>query len=301
MRAQNPHPDIHRRNQGLTMVGPDGPCFNGVVRTPWAQLDRPLRARKPRIWAVWNDLFHDAASPEFLDRAFAVMALCPQHAFLVLTKRPGRMYAYIHSGPRAAKFLKEVAPGRAVWAWPGWPLPNVWLGVTAENQRCADERIPALLDTPAAVRFVSCEPLVGPLDLQPWLGLSCGDCGYRPAPGGRCEQCAEAPAPDGYRPQRGLDWVIAGGESGPRARPTHPDWFRSLRDQCQAVGVPFFFKAWGEWGPVEPAHRPLGVTTEMVEIEGETIVGLGRVGRKKAGRLLDGRIWQEFPERTAGA
>lgn len=144
-----------------------------------------------------------------------------------------------------------------------WPLPNVWLGISAEDQPAADERIPLLLQCPAAVRFVSCEPLLGPISL--------GMLGTR----------------ENWRPvYDGIRWVIAGGESGPKARPMHPDWVRSLRDQCQEAGVPFFFKQWGEWLPhVDTVREELPTKDQFT-----------RVGKKAAGRLIDGREWNECPE-----
>ncbi|HMN14126.1 MAG TPA: DUF5131 family protein, partial [Bellilinea sp.] len=161
----------------------------------------------------------------------------------------------------------------------------------------ADERIPLLLQTPAAMRFVSCEPLLGPVDLREWTE----PCSY---------YCDHGDMyPEGHRPSRSkLDWVIVGGESGPGARPMHPDWARSLRDQCQAAGVSYFFKQRGEWSPVE---TPLvyginaeGVTyllpdgskgTQLDWYEGRA-TPMDRVGKKAAGRLLDGREWNEYPE-----
>ena len=136
-----------------------------------------------------------------------------------------------------------------------WPLANVWLGVTAEDQKRANERIPLLTEIPAAVRFVSCEPLLGPVDLTKSLPF--------------------------------LDWIIAGGESGPKARPSQPDWFRDLRDQCAEYRTPFLFKQWGEWGPV-PSH-------DCEWASGGYSTLMDRIGKRRAGRVLDGRTHQEFP------
>jgi len=149
-----------------------------------------------------------------------------------------------------------------------WPPPNVWLGTTVEDQRRADERIPHLLACPAAVRFVSCEPLIGPVDLNKSIGGTKWIGGQRGCAG--MHQHGNAPDPHHHHDDRcrdGLDWVICGGESGPNARPMHPEWARSLRDQCQAAGVPFHFKQWGEGlrqrtsGPV-----PRKGTAEQMEI-----------------------------------
>jgi protein gp37 len=159
----------------------------------------------------------------------------------------------------------------------GKGYPNVWLGVTAENQVWADARIPHLLQTPATVRFISAEPLLGPLDVTLHLNRwKCAECGatdhVHPCDSQRFEFCANT-----IERVTGLDQVIVGGESGPHARPMHPDWARSLRDQCVAAGVSYFFKQWGEWR----------------KVDGEVMI---RMSKKYAGRLLDGREWNEFPE-----
>ncbi|MCT9932422.1 phage Gp37/Gp68 family protein [Planotetraspora sp. A-T 1434] len=200
------------------------------------KLDQPLRWKKPRRIFVnsMSDLFHKDVPDDYIARVFALMALTPQHTYQILTKRHGRMRSLLNSGHFVAKVWGEVdkrAPGvgaQAVSMWPSMPLPNVWLGVSVEDQKWADLRIPALLETPAAVRFLSCEPLLGPVDLA-----------------------KSVPAKPYWHD--GIDWVIVGGESGPGARPMHPDWVRSLRDQCQAANVAFFMKQAGavlakEWG-----------------------------------------------------
>jgi protein gp37 len=238
------------------------------------KLDQPLRWRRPRRVFVnsMSDLFHDDVPDDYIARVFAVMALAPQHTFQVLTKRHGRMRSLLNqTGPQSfrtsitieqAAMARPWQPGSGLTVSVEWPLPNVWLGVSVENQQWADIRIPALLDTPAAVRFLSCEPLLGPVDLTDAIW-----------PEGSADECT----PD--RCTCGIDWVIVGGESGRGARPMHPDWARSLRDQCAAAGVPFLFKQWGEWMPV---RTPSGEHQE-------------RVGKKAAGRELDGRTWDEFP------
>ena len=160
-----------------------------------------------------------------------------------------------------------------------WPLPNAWLGVSIEDQATADERIPLLLQTPAAVRFVSYEPALAPIALRDeWMHLGCRPTMDLPPGSGKC------------------DWLICGGESGPKARPMHPDWARSVRDQCQAAGVPFFFKQWGEYcwpGQMsEDTWREVDAVVNLAGIPGKPY----RVGKKKAGRLLDGKKWSEFPK-----
>jgi protein gp37 len=184
-----------------------------------------------------------------------------------------------------------------------WPLPNVWLGVSAERQQEADERIPELLNTPAAIRFISAEPLLGQIDLSPWLPFVESD------PSDPRMVLAETPVAGGIDiEQQVLDWVIAGGESGRQARAMHPNWARALRDQCAAAGVPFFFKQWGEWAPSSPeqaasnprsgwqtkrAHPCVAKAEELYPEAGAAFVA--RVGKKAAGRLLDGKLHNEFP------
>lgn len=201
------------------------------------------------------------------------------------------------------------------WSNPPWPLLNVWLGVSVEDQKRADERIPQLLQTPATVRWVSAEPLLGAVNAAPYMGgnsIKCG-CGYREDEGGiigalqknaSCIYCGKKAV---YGPT--LDWVVVGGESGPGARPLRPIWARRLRDQCRAAGVPFFFKQWGEWAPRtwgEAVELPppdgdsrLGCFTSIgkfaVGMSGSDLQNMARVGKKQAGRLLDGREWSEFP------
>ena len=200
-------------------------------------------------------------------------------------------------------------------AWPRRPLPNVWLGVSVEDQARADERIPVLLDTPAAVRWISAEPLLGPVDLQAaWhgedaLNSECwGDCGWCKAGHPPLYNCQRGKG-DWEKGRSGLDWVVAGGESGPGARPMHPDWARQMRDQCAEAGVPFLFKQWGGW-------MPTGNTVELAGGSGPPFVAwpdgtvahghahehsgpgmiLREAGKKTAGRHLDGQLHDGFPE-----
>ena len=243
-----------------------GPGFGLTVHED--ALNLPRRWRKPRRVFVnsMSDLFHPKVTDEFLAKVWAVMAASPQHVFQILTKRPTRMRSLL-SDPNG-EFQSEVGGWRymhgetdttiltpEIPSW-GWPLPNVHIGVSVEDQEQADRRIPPLERTPAAVRFISAEPLLGEILL--------GD------------------------HQRSLDWVIVGGESGPHARPMHAAWARSLRDQCETAGVPFFFKQWGEYAPTgaKVARRSTGWV--MVE-------EIKRVGKRAAGRELDGQLWEQFP------
>ncbi len=178
----------------------------------WDRLRQPLHWRKPRMVFVnsMSDAFHPQINYRTIADFFAVMALTQRHTYQVLTKRPVRARTFCTDGLQiTTEQFRATMEGAATW--PGWPLPNVWLGVSVEDQRRADERIPVLLETPAAVRFVSVEPLLGPVDLTLWLG-------------------------------NGLDWVIVGGESGPGHRPMTLDWLVGVVDQCMANQTPVFVK-----------------------------------------------------------
>jgi protein gp37 len=241
------------------------------------QLDKPLHWRKPRRIFVcsMSDLFHPDVPDEFINRVLNVVGDADQHTFQILTKRPERMAAY---------FARHVELGATYdilnRRQRAYLLENLWLGTSIEDQRTADERIPHLLRCAAARRFVVYEPALGPVNfLRPeawWLG----------------------PPTQAHGMHQGLDWVIAGGESGPKARPAHPDWFRSVRDQCQEAGVPFFFKQWGEW--VVP-----NATVSEMEFVPKFKAGRQhpfddgpiamRVGKRAAGRLLDGVEHNAYP------
>lgn len=277
----------HPSRAGLTRETKAGPVWNGTVRFNEEWLAQPLHWKRPRMVFVCahGDLFHEDVPEEWIDKVFAVMALSPQHTFQVLTKRAARMRGYVTAlieGDRRLevdldRFRRAYGPA---FNFP-CPLPNVWLGVSAEDQARADERVPELLSTPAAVRFVSAEPLLGPIrfdriddDVDTFE-----DCGGHPDPHWPSDthdatwlnaltgqMDAEARAPDGTRRDSidvglrwtggKLDWIIVGGESGQAARPMHPQWAREIRDQCTASGTHFFFKQWGEWAPYDYSIRP---------------------------------------------
>jgi len=250
------------------------------VRLHPERLRRPLEWRKPRRIFVCSmaDLFHEDVPDNYIGSVFDTMASAPQHTFQVLTKRPARARTLLQRWQTNAEsdthFQASWRRHDMLWCDASlWPLPNVWLGVSAEDQRWADIRIPVLLDTPAAVRFVSAEPLLGPIDLTR-RGLL---------------------APDEF--ERRLDWVIVGGESGRGARPMHPEWARSLRDQCTAAGVPFLFKQWGEYITTEQMTEATYMTWDIEHGSAQYHPSVQwRVGKKRAGRELDGRTWDEFPE-----
>jgi len=221
------------------------------------RLDIPLKRKKPTVWAIWNDLFHEDVPDRFINGVFNTICMGDWHVYLLLTKRILRMRQWVE----------------------GWtqPIPeNIWAGVTVCNQQEADEKIPILRSIPAAVRFLSVEPLLEQTDLclSPGMQIS---------------------APYG---SRGIHWIIVGGESGPGARPMHPDWARSVRDQCQLAEVPFLFKQWGEWLPGSQADTDalqiaIGGCNDGYRWENKTTSW--KIGKNRAGHLLNGREWNELP------
>lgn len=255
------------------------------------RLEDPYHWKKPRRVFVnsMSDLFHSEVPDHFIDQVFVAMKMAYNHTFLILTKRPNRMLSWfkrwtngewdtpgiiIHEAE--AKYGKSSTSSQYQW-----PLKNVWLGVSVEDQKTADERIPLLLQTPAAVRFVSIEPMLGPVKLQGWDGNF-------------SRHYLNHDFIEDKATRGPLDWVICGGESGPGARPVHPDWVRSIRDQCQMAQVPFLFKQWGEWlGTYPDDPKPEGKLDCYIWNGG---IASWRLGKKKAGRLFDGVEWNQYPE-----
>jgi protein gp37 len=312
----------HPSRAGLARNNADGVAkFTGEVRFNEQWLDQPLRWRKPRriFVCAHGDLFHESVPDDWIDRVFAVMALCPQHSFQVLTKRPERMRAYLKAEYRRAligeqmRRVAQIEASESVMTL--WPLPNVWLGTSISDQASAEARIPDLLRTPAAVRFVSAEPLLGPVRLD-YIAFGGDDIfGVLNALSG-IEGCLEHS--ERWPASAKLDWVICGGESGKNARPMHPGWARSLRDQCVAAGVPFHFKQWGEWTSAMQMTGTTGISSAPAKdghfahphrrrviggsLDGQCFQGLPdyhdmiRVGTKHTGHLLDGVAWQQFPK-----
>ena len=280
-RQHQKNPKIKEQYTGLT---DDKGCFNGTIRLRLDRLDIPLKRKKPTVYAVWSDLFHPDVPDEFIEKALNVVYDAKQHTFLILTKRPERM----------RDFLLGTSGAGA-----NFQFDNLWLGVTAENQEHADNRIPILLQVPAAKRFVSIEPMLGAID---FTGI------------GTVIENGEFEEPDYRHGLCDLDAIVLGGESGHGARPMHPDWARGVRDQCQAAGVPFFFKQWGEWHEYTPEldgyERGVQHTAANGDIhlgilnrtkkENERFTTLIKVGKKKAGRLLDGKEHNELPWREKG-
>lgn len=222
----------------------------------WDREAQAARERRRVFCASMADVFEDRQDLEASRRRlWQVIASTPRLDWLLLTKRPENVTHMVPWGPH-------------------WP-ENVWLGATIETQAWAERRLPQLLQHAAVVRFVSCEPVLGPIDLRPWLS--------QPVSG-----------------RRGIDWVIVGGESGPGSRPMHPEWARGLRDQCMAARVAFHFKQWGNWRPTESDERPGVPARNLGSSRGDKIT-LVNVGKRVAGRLLDERTWDEFPELASRA
>lgn len=292
IRAGNPHPAVKAAFAGLVERRDGRQDWTGVVNLLPERLRQPLGINKPTRFFVNSlaDLFHDQVPLEFIAKIFAVMIACPHHTFQVLTKRHARMRAILSS----SAFWKAVSVELGVlWkTTPPAPLrgvpPWIWIGVSVEDQHWADIRIPVLRATPATTRWVSAEPLLGPLTM----------------------------------PLEGIAWVVAGGESGPGARPMHPDWARSLRDQCADAGVAFLFKQWGAWAPVAKHfaadREEQGAWDTFVNLDGTTgqfcisedhdrvtnwagdfTPGqshvVTRVGKTRAGRHLDGVVHDGYP------
>lgn len=250
--------------RGLTRMTEHGPVWTGQVRLVPELLDQPLRWKRPRRIFVnsMSDLFHESVPDDFVFKVFETMISERRHTFQILTKRPERMKKFL--------FLRDWSEDHAKLA------PHICLGVSCEDQKTADDRIPLLLQTPAAVRWISAEPLLGAMDLRSYL----------PWP----------QVPQGN--QNFLNWVVVGGESGPHARPMHPDWARKVRDDCVNAGVPFFFKQWGEWVSIEDSGEEYWeICKNPARVHSWPDGPCSyRVGKKAAGRLLDGREWNEYPE-----
>lgn len=276
--------------RGLTVMKNGKPEWTGAARFIEERLLQPLKWQRPRMIFVnsMSDLFHDGVSDAEIENIFAVMAVAQNHTFQILTKRPERMQSFLCQPNIVSSIQFKVKEGlgyNVIEVEKGlgyninsfdkmWPLQNVWLGVSVEDQKTADERIPLLLQTPAAVHWISAEPLLSQINIEPYLGI-------------KDEDGHDFP---------GLNWVVAGGESGPNARPSHPDWFRRLRDDCVSYNVPFFFKQWGEWRTVrrEFINAKIINDAQNAQLWDDDYVAI-RVGKKKAARTLDGDVWNEYP------
>jgi len=266
---------------GLTVDSKAGPVWTGEVRLNKQWLYQPIEWKKPRriFVCAHGDLFAENVPDEWILDVFTVMATADHHTYQVLTKRADRMREFV-SRPDLlndiyANWYTFSGGAREVQSW---PLHNVWLGISAEDQRRADERVPQLMATPAAIRFVSAEPMLGPIDftsLPPFLEVS-RRMGIR----------LDALKLGG---KYSLDWIIAGGESGPGARPMHPDWVRSIRDQCASAGTAFFFK---QWGAYLPAGQMMADGRPWSPTSGNSL----HASKALAGRFLDGVEYNAMPQ-----
>jgi protein gp37 len=274
--------NMSAQHRGLTIRSNGRQDWTGEVREVPHLLDQPLHWRKPRRIFVnsLSDLFHPDVTEDFILSVFEVMARCPQHTFQILTKRPQRMAEFTGRLCWTSSDMSTASPYLEPEGSEGEePLDNVWLGVSIESNRYAF-RADHLRASTAAVRWVSAEPLLGPIDA---LDLT------------------------------GVDWVVAGGESGPNARPPHPAWFRDLRDRCVAIDCPFLFKQWGEWAPAgnmydtsDRTHlvmldgRDRGRPWSGWKIDQPAAEPMRRFGKKVAGRELDGLTWDKYPSGRVG-
>jgi len=326
IRAGHPNPKISTAFAGLTERRDGRLDWTGRINLLPGRLADPLKVRKPQRIFVnsQSDLFHKDVPETFIAQVFAVMAMAPQHTFQLLTKRHCRMRSLLNSPSFRIQVLDQaylLAAGevdgvqvpRRVAAeyqrrknavlWDqiesvihGWPLPNLHVGVSVEDQKTADLRIPALLGTPAAVRWLSMEPLLGHVDLSEHLAWT------RPVTDPLLD------APDGahidgmervggaWERRASLGWVVVGGETGPKSRPMELAWVRDLRDQVTAAGTPFFLKQWGDHVP--PSQMPADTFMDWDVVNGTSAWDRDRpwrVVRGRAGRELDGRTWDEFP------
>ncbi len=340
----HPNPKVSEAYAGTEANGE----WTGQVNLLAQRLDQPLRWANPRRVFVnaQSDLFHADVPDEFIARVWAVMGLAERHTFQILTKRPVRMRSLLSSPAFGVRVLdaaylmavgedpdvtvpKALAAGcrdrvtvtRALMDVPEvdagsllpWPLPNVWLGTSVEDQKRANLRVWPLLDTPAAVRFISAEPLLGPVDLRRTSPTRIGGALYRDALSPLTD------ADTGAVLSPGLDWVITGGESGPGSRPMHPAWVRSLRDQCEATGVAFLHKQWGNFSPYVPTsphpfdpdrtvpdwghpHVFVSYADGTVVTTAADVPGTGDwqtmypMHKSRAGRRLDGQTYDGYPE-----
>lgn len=310
MHASNPNAKIAAASAGTTRRGPDGVDWTGAVRLLHGRLTEPFTWTKPSKAFVNSqaDLWYRQVPEDFIALVFAVMALAPEHQFQILTKRPARAGSQLRSRRFAdcvdaaltriaarpdarlragALDLARQHLGNRAADGSMTPLPNVWIGVSVEDQQRATQRLPLLLRTPAAVRWVSAEPMLGAIDLA------------QAARGTRRRQSGSTPDLDA------LHWVVAGGESGrgSAVRPMHPAWPLGLLRQCQAADIPFQFKQWGSWGTSPLPGGDQNFESRMVLPDDHTPIDplttaaapMVRCGKKLAGRRLDGAIWHAWP------
>lgn len=277
--------------------------WNGNTVFAEEAIYKTLKWKKPRMIFVCSmgDLFHDTVKEEWIDKVMTIIAASPKHIFLVLTKRPDRMAEYFSAGKdvlserwsnqcyelgisddsedpdSGACYISNRCNGHTKKETTGWPLTNLWLGTSTENQEQSDKRIPYLLKCPAIVKYVSIEPMLGAIDLVSKESLRFSNKPFL----------------------KYLDWVIVGGESGHKARPMHPDWVRSIRDQCKKAKTPFFFKQWGELLPGCQVNNVKQVGRNSKQFQSphnpDKMNTYYKVGKHKSGNLIDGENLLEYP------
>lgn len=273
--SKNPNEKIGPKYQGTVELVKGTPVWTGQINVSDEAMLLPLKYKSPTVWFVnsMGDPFHPAVTDEQLDRLFSTMEACPQHIFQVLTKRPRRMRDYLIRRKDAPPIMVPIGNG-LLEQHPfnnEMQVPsNIWLGVTIENKRAIMQRATLLKETPAALRFWSCEPLLGHL-------------GY-------------------IQPDLMPDWVISGGESGKGARPSHPSWHTHLRDLCMKAGIPYFFKQWGAYSPIRQIggrfdHRERIDTRVMMsgEYGGHNGWPMKRQPKHLSGRTLEGVEYNQMP------
>jgi protein gp37 len=300
----------HPSREGLAVMHKGEPQWTGEITFYKPAALQPFQWTRPRMIFVCahGDLFHKDVPDQWIDYVFMAALLNPRHTFQILTKRPERMCEYMRMVNDEAE--EQTATRFAVAMLHAglqdsdisaidihWPPRNVWLGTSVEDQERADERVPHLLAAPAAVRWLSCEPLLGPVDLTKVDAMLFRGAELVNALTGTAMDFLGEPV--GRVPK--LDWVVVGGESGPRSRPMHPAWARQLRDQSKDARVPFLFKQWGDWATWEPRY-PADVIYLDADGSSETDPGVSRepmvrVGKREAGRTLDGFTYDGFPAR----
>jgi protein gp37 len=264
---------------GLTVTTKAGPVWNGVVRLDQSSLSLPLAVSKPTTFFVnsMSDLGHENLSDDAIARVWGVMRAANHHDYQVLTKRPARLRRFLGSKTAQDLIAAETARHRRSLM----ERDSIWIGTSVENQTAADERIPELMHTPAAIRFLSVEPLLGMTSIRRVIESELRNGGGR------------------------IHWVIVGGESGPGARPMHPTWARQIRDECEVLGITFFFKQIGSWH--WKSHDSVGRGASQALMPNGTLLSTEQrpwpddaqpiiFGRKKeGGRHLDGKLYNEMP------
>jgi protein gp37 len=318
---------MHKRQMAMNPHKYTKP-FSAGVEVHEDELIKPYKWKKPCMIFVnsMSDLFHEDVPFEFIVKVYAIMKACPQHTFQVLTKRIERaleFYKWVQGNIDQLKIALPILGFVMKNEGAFFPPSNVWIGTSCEDQTTYNQRVPILLQIPAAIRFLSCEPLLGPIDLR--FDSNCMD--YNHADFGHGRACIDT---------HKIHWVIAGGESGHKARPVHPDWIRSLRNQCDSkkgANIPFFFKQWGEYLPFEETGQPPfyrdcatgeehdGHLMNMINYDHYSEAGKFKgfrwyppmdaidrclendsndcswlkMGKSKSGNMLDGKQYLEFP------